>query len=202
MKLIDLTLPLSEKTPLFHGDPPIRLHKRKKFKKHGFNQTDMSCTVHAGTHMDAPSHFCEHRKSIDQIPLAWCMGDAICIDVREKKEIGPEVLPKKFAHAVLFYTGWSENTQRLDYCTKYPVLTFPLIKILMKNSVRIIGVDTPSPEHSPYKCHTALNKKNRLILENLGNLKKVAGKRFTLIAFPIALKGSDGSPIRAVAILP
>ena len=39
-------------------------------------------------------------------------------------------------------------------------------------------------------------------IENLCNLDKVVGKRFTFIALPLKIRKGTGSPLRAVAILP
>jgi kynurenine formamidase len=37
--------------------------------------------------------------------------------------------------------------------------------------------------------------------ENLCNLDKVVGKRFTFIGLPLKIRGGTGSPIRAIALL-
>ena len=38
---------------------------------------------HGGTHVDAPVHFAKGRQSVDQLPLARLLGDAIVVDVTE-----------------------------------------------------------------------------------------------------------------------
>jgi kynurenine formamidase len=38
-------------------------------------------------------------------------------------------------------------------------------------------------------------------IENLCNLDKLLGRRFTFIALPLKIRGGTGSPVRAVAIL-
>jgi kynurenine formamidase len=38
-------------------------------------------------------------------------------------------------------------------------------------------------------------------MENLCNLDKVVGKRFTFIGLPLRIRQGTGSPIRAVAVL-
>jgi len=38
-------------------------------------------------------------------------------------------------------------------------------------------------------------------IENLCNLDKLVGKRFTFIALPLRIRKGTGSPLRAVAIL-
>jgi kynurenine formamidase len=37
--------------------------------------------------------------------------------------------------------------------------------------------------------------------ENLANLDKLAGRRFTFVGFPLRIRGGTGSPVRAVAVV-
>ena len=41
-------------------------------------------STHTGTHVDAPIHFAEKGKTIDQIPLQDWIGPAVKIDVESK----------------------------------------------------------------------------------------------------------------------
>ena len=55
----------------------------------GMANENLELDSHAGTHMDAPWHFgplCENKpsKTIDQIPLEWCFGPGVVLDVRHK----------------------------------------------------------------------------------------------------------------------
>src|SRR5579872_3813530 len=56
----------------------------------GLANENLRLDTHAGTHMDAPWHFgprCENKpsKTIDQIPLEWCFGPGVVLDLRHKK---------------------------------------------------------------------------------------------------------------------
>ncbi|MEZ4953272.1 MAG: cyclase family protein [Saprospiraceae bacterium] len=47
--------------------------------------------VHATTHIDAPWHYaptCEGQpaKTIDEVPLDWCFGEGIVIDMKHKPD--------------------------------------------------------------------------------------------------------------------
>jgi kynurenine formamidase len=51
--------------------------------------------THSGTHVDSPWHYgplCEGKPSqtIDQIPLEWCYGPGVVLDMRHK-EPGSEI---------------------------------------------------------------------------------------------------------------
>ena len=50
--------------------------------------------VHSTTHIDAPWHYSptvngERAKTIDEIPLDWCYGDGIVIDMSHKNDFDP-----------------------------------------------------------------------------------------------------------------
>lgn len=54
----------------------------------------VSCSSHAGTHLDAPWHFgplSEGRpaRTIDQVPLEWCYGDGVLLDFSHKAPYDP-----------------------------------------------------------------------------------------------------------------
>jgi kynurenine formamidase len=53
-----------------------------------------------------------------------------------------------------------------------------------------------------YPCHSVCAERAVTHIENLCNLDKVLGRRFTFIALPLKIRSGTGSPIRAVAIVP
>jgi kynurenine formamidase len=50
--------------------------------------------------------------------------------------------------------------------------------------------------------HTILLGAGLIIVENLTNLQAVPAPTFLFAAFPIKIRDADGSPVRAVAIVP
>ena len=50
------------------------------------NLSDLNFCVHNGTHIDAPYHFIENGKSIDEVELRRCFGEATVIEVEKKPE--------------------------------------------------------------------------------------------------------------------
>ena len=50
--------------------------------------------VHSTTHLDAPWHYAptsmgKKAKTIDEVPLAWCYGDGLVIDMKHKADFDP-----------------------------------------------------------------------------------------------------------------
>ena len=54
--------------------------------------TRISCADHSGTHMDAPWHYAptmnggERARTIDEMPMEWCMGNGVCIHFQDKPD--------------------------------------------------------------------------------------------------------------------
>jgi kynurenine formamidase len=68
--------------------------------------------------------------------------------------------------------------------------------------VDAVTVDMPVAVRPPdfaYPIHRTLLGNNVLIVENLGDLSAVAGKRLKIYAFPLKIKGSDAGHVRVVA---
>src|SRR5689334_13085351 len=70
----------------------------------GLANENLRLDTHAGTHMDAPWHFgpfCENKpaKTIDQIPLEWCWGPGVVLDLRHKNA-GDLITPQDLQRAL------------------------------------------------------------------------------------------------------
>ena len=83
MNPIDLTLTISENLPTFPGSPKPQFIPWEKIDSDGYNLELMFLSSHTGTHMDAPFHFLEKGKTIDQIAPSRLATDAILIKLRK-----------------------------------------------------------------------------------------------------------------------
>jgi kynurenine formamidase len=94
MQIIDLTLPLSDSDPPFtepsgYSDPPITIEPwvtigdvRAGWTS-PFHVSRLQLSAHAGTHVDAPSHFHPGAATVSDLPPEVLVGAAVVIDVRE-----------------------------------------------------------------------------------------------------------------------
>jgi kynurenine formamidase len=79
---------------------------------------------------------------------------------------------------------------------------------LVEKGVRLIAMDTPSPDNPAHSRGTPKDSPNHKLLlgaevvlvEYLTNLNSITAKEVELIVLPLKLRGSDGSPARCVAI--
>ncbi len=202
MEIIDLTMPLDEKTPPYPGDTPLKLRQLETIQNDGCNKKSITCTTHCGTHIDVPAHMIVNGATLDELPLDRFMGDGVLIDVR-KKEITVNCLKEQKIpeqSVVLFLTGQSEKLYQKYYAgVKY--IPEDVALELVKKKVKAIGVDSPGPDAAPHLIHKLVLPHNIILIENLINVEKLVGKKFTVQYFPLRITGGDGSPCRALAFV-
>ena len=214
MKIIDLTLTVSDEIPTFPGSPQPSFIPWENVKDDGYNLELLFLSTHTGTHMDAPYHFLEKGAKIHEISLKKLVSEAVLIKSKKK---GGESITKtdiqKFEKkhgkivsfsSVIFYTGWQRNLQKKYYFTKNPGLSVSAAKYLASKKINLVGIDSPSIDlgkDSKFSVHQIFAKKGMLIVENLASLEKIKSSKFHLVVLPLKLKGATGSPVRAVAFV-
>lgn len=198
----DLTHRIRHEMPVYPGDPQTSLKPISDYKNHTFFSSRLSMSMHCGTHIDAPYHMVKTGKKLFEYPPESFIGPAVIADAPGSGAIGPEVLEGIWmgnARFLLIRTGHSLIYEKKDYYTAYPFLTEELARIIVQTEVKIIGLDTPSPDYTPYPVHHILFNADRLIIENLKNLELLpAGVPLELIALPLLID-AEASPVRVVA---
>ena len=193
-------MPIDEKTPNFPGDPILKI-KRYNVKEHTYGKTFLEFQSHISTHIDAPSHMIENGKTLSDFSITKFVGDAIVIDVRRQKSIEPNLSDVKEGDIVFFFTGHTEKAYSIDFFKNNPILTEETARKIIKKKIKIVGLDSYSPDNSPYKIHKMLFKHDILIVENLVNLDKLSGKRFKCYILPLKIQYADGAPCRVIGII-
>lgn len=190
------------------------------------------CTAeHGGTHMDAPKHFNESGRAVDELPLESLVGSAVVVDISEQAAADSDYrlsladlaayeeqhgrIPQQAI--VLLRTGWGSRWPDAraylgdDTPGDASKLTFPsfgeeAVKFLLEErNVKAIGIDTASIDYgrsSDFPVHRLLAAQQRYGLENLANLEQLPPSGFTVIALPMKIGGGSGGPVRVVAMLP
>jgi len=210
MKLVDLTMPLKRESFSYPGTELGISFKRVSFDSPtGTLSRFTHLDPHCGTHLDAPLHFV--RDSDDVASMSLMLPELIVVDCKANP-IPVDVLDgigSIHEKAVLFSTGWEQYADTPDYFVNFPVLSSQLAAELVARGVSLVGVDTPSvdPSGSDYTAHRTLLIAGVAILEGLVNLPVLAkrlqaGDLALLAAFPLRIEGLEGSPVRAVALIP
>ena len=213
MKVIDLTLTISEQIPTFPGSPQPNFINWETLEKDGYNLELLFLSSHTGTHIDAPYHFLKKGQKIHQIVTRRLVTEAILIKIRKganqsitKTDI--QKFEKKYGRiddgsTVIFHTGWQKNLKKESYFLKNPGLAVSAAKYLASKKINMVGIDSPSIDlgkDSKFSVHHILAKSGILIVENLANLEKINSEMFHLIVAPLKLKNATGSPVRAMAL--
>lgn len=134
-----------------------------------------SASEHGGTHIDAPIHFAQGGRTVEQIPLQQLIGPAVVIDVSEKAlanrdylisvddittwEVEHGLIPKDLI--VLFHTGygryWPDPVRYMGTDKRgmeaiaelhFPGLSPEAARWLVDNRFpKVLGIDTPSIDY-------------------------------------------------------
>ena len=178
-------------TPVYDGDPETRAEKIKSIENgDGYNLTEISMSVHSGTHIDAPLHFYDEGSSIDNIRLNTFFGKCTVISVSG------------------ILTG--EDMERLlPYCKRRVLfhgegktfISHSAAIVLAESRVVLVGTDAQSiaPSFDEERTHRELARAGIVILENL-NLSAIDDGEYDLCAFPIKLGGLEAAPCRAIIL--
>jgi arylformamidase len=208
MMIQDISVLISaETTPLFPGDPRIRIHSVASMAKgDALDLSMLAMGSHTATHIDAPSHFVKGGASVDAIPLEACFGlaqvreidSAVTIGRRELEAAGIPVGTTR----LLLKTRNSRLWRTLSFDEEFVALAPEGADWLLERGVRLVGIDYLSIEAygagaSGFPVHKALLQAGVVILEGV-DLSDVAPGAYTLACFPLKLSGCDGAPVRAV----
>jgi arylformamidase len=223
MQVIDLTMKITPSIRVFPGSPQPSFIPWSRFDVNGYDSEAMFMSTHTGTHVDAPCHFKPGLASIDMISADRLVCNATLIRVEKKanqlieeQDLGDQI---RQGYAVVIATGWEKRSGNSNYMSENPGLSKQAARHLSRKKVNAVAIDSPSIDAGAdikFAVHHILLSSNILVVENLCNLDKVAGRRssssssnndssatttFTLIISPLKLGGATGSPARVLALL-
>lgn len=197
--IVDLSVPLNAKTPIYPGDPTTKIEPAGVLAKDGYCDHYVSVGTHVGTHIDAPMHMLEGGASLDQIPIDRFIGSGQLVEVTGSSFDAVKSAGIQEDDIVLFCTGMSDKYHEPVYFEDYPAMSKEIAKYLVEAKVKMVGVDACSVDNKDgFPIHKILLAGKVLIIENLTNLKQLSGKEFNIHALPIKLQ-IDGAPARVVA---
>lgn len=252
MKIIDLS-----KTIQYNPGDPFFMKVKIKHKAHkkarllirflglpfrlfpkGFmgwaDDTIQKMGLHSTTHLDAPWHYgplCEGKKAktIDEIPLEWCYGDGMVIDMRHKADyvaitvedikgfLKENRLTLKPNMIVLIQTGRDQFMGTKDFFHKGTGMSAEATSWLIDQGIKMMGIDQWGWDLPlPYLVKEAKRRKNQELfwqahlvgidkeychMEQLTNLDSLPVSGFKVAAFPLKIKGGSAGPARVVAMI-
>jgi arylformamidase len=203
-KWFDVSVPIKSGMIHWPGDPEVEISRRSSINEgDGSNVSGINFGVHTGTHMDAPLHFIKDADDITAVSPEVLNGSARVIEIVHDEFIGKEELENKNIKAnerVLFKTRNSkEKWYDQDFKEDFIYLNDEGAEYLAAAGVSVIGIDYLSigKFKEGEKTHKILLNKNIWIIEGL-YLDGVSEGEYDMIALPLKIVGSDGSPLRVV----
>jgi arylformamidase len=180
-----------------------------KIAQHGRNTSVFILGSHTGTHIDAAAHFETNGATIDEISLDKLIGEVQILDFTSLPEHycleAADLVGMKLSERVLFCFGWSRHWNTELFYKDYPYFGKSAAQALIDGGVKVIGMDTPSPDDSrtmlnsaeDSAIHKLLLSNDVTLIEYLNNLDVAltAPNRF-LCALPLLVKDADGAPAR------
>jgi arylformamidase len=199
----DISPPIGTGVPVFPGDTPFEMRFTWTIGPGcPVNVSSITTTPHIGAHTDAPLHYDPAGASIAEVPLDTYLGPCRVIHaIGAAPLVEPARIAARLAGTpprVLVRTYERAPVGRWD--SAFAAVAPAAIDLLHAHGVRLIGIDTPSidPEQSKsLDSHQRVRAHRMAILEGIV-LDEVPEGDYELIALPLAIRGGDASPVRAV----
>lgn len=249
IKVIDLSVPLENYS--FSQPPTIQYVDHKEgarflSAKIGVNPEHfpgglavafefVTASTHAATHLDAPYHFgpiCEGKlaKTIDQVPLEWCYGPGVVLDLTHR-QAGESISVLDIQEAlekinytlspfdiVLIRTDADKYLYDVDYNDKHPGVSAEATVWLLDQGIKVVGIDgfgfdrpytamgkdfkDTGAKEILWPSHFAGREREYCHIEKLANLDQIPRPfGFTIAVFPIKISRASSGWCRAVAII-
>ena len=220
---LELSHNLTESIPVYPGSPVEKFVPCNRMSAGDFvNSSQITHYLHSGTHVDAPFHFDQHGKTIDELPIEDFVYDhPLVIDRKlnrsqllKLEDLKPYERELRSADILFIHTGYGElRNQAAVYIDDFPAVSEEAAKFIRTelSSVKAVAIDTLSiesatqaPKHN-FKVHktfldAGLYPTRPLLIYEDVNIGIMVGKKIRRIyAFPLRLKGLEASPVTIVA---
>ena len=200
MRIIDISQKIHPGMKVYPGDPPFQTRSCLSFRQGDMCEvSEMTIGSHCGTHIDAPLHMIPGGAGVEALPLDSFIGPCRVLTlpvqvITERMLTGYEIKP---GERILLRTD-PEGA----YASKEGALSMDAARYLLKQGVKLIGIDSPSVENmelSDGEIHRLLLSAGVAVLEGL-RLEAASDGHYLLSALPLFLSGENGAPCRAVLV--
>lgn len=204
MKILDISMIIETDMVVYKNKeekkPVITI--ASEHSNNGVYETRVFMDTHCGTHMDAPLHMIDNGETIDKfninLGIKKCkvldftnVENKICeLDLRNKDiKKGDYILLK------------TRNSYEDYFNPEFIFVDESGARYFKDQGIVGVGIDTVGIERNQpgHETHKILLDAGIVILEGL-RLKDIEEGEYTLIAFPIKIKGVEASPVRAILI--
>lgn len=223
--MADLSHAYDEVFPTYFGEPGIGYEQLFNWAEHKLNLYQLTINEHTGTHIDAPLHFSQDGRSVDELGVDDLVVPLCVLDVKAKAaenadyQVTPDDLkawidangdiPEKAC--VAMNSGWTEHvaTDKFRNADSEGKMHFPgfhieATQMLLETGAGSIAVDTLSLDHGlsgDFATHYAWLGSGRFGIENIANLDAVPAAGATIFIGAPKHKRGTGGPARIFAMM-
>lgn len=209
MTIYDITLTISPNMPLWPGDPAVELTLVASMDQgESVNLSHLSFGLHTGTHVDAPHHFLNDGRTVENLPLDVLTGPCFVLHLDDAiATVSADVL--EAANLPLGITRLLFRTRNHHLWTKgitafqtdFVAVALDGAEWLLRRGIKLVGIDYLSiaPYEATQPTHEALLKAGVIILEGV-NLSAVPQGFYDLYCLPLKVAGADGAPARTILV--
>lgn len=196
----DVSIPIRTGITVWPGDAGVTIEPGGRIATGGHSNTSrINCGTHTGTHCDAPWHFEDDGKRLDQVDFQVFFGDALVVDHPHERHIVRDDLPAgPLPPRILFKTRNSgipiDGVFREDYIG----IEEDAARRMVDEGVRLAGIDylSVAPFERPDPTHHVLLRNEVFIVEGL-RLGDVPPGTHPFVVLPMPIAEADGAPCRA-----
>ena len=202
-----MTVAVSDGVPIYEGDPCVTIESVRQIADgDAANVSNLCFGAHTGTHVDAPNHFIEGTRRLEDLDISKMIGACSVIEVDDSViAIEPAHLPDLSGiERILFKTRNSEfwSDPSAGFRTDFTYVSTEAARLLANAGIKLVGVDYLSVEEfgsKDHATHKALLEKEVVILEGL-DLRDVPAGDYEIVCLPLKYVGGtgDGAPARTI----
>ena len=206
MPIYDISLSISNEMPVWPGDTPVRLARARDLRNGvPYTLSQITTSVHAGTHLDAPMHYLHDGDGVDQIDLNKLIGPCLVVDLPDVDSISARTLDKadipSNTKRLLCRTRNSEDRLINDsrFHTDFVAVDPSGAEWIVQRGIQLVGIDyfSVGAYEAGTPTHEIFLKHGIVPVEGL-ELSHIEPGEYQLICLPLKLKGCDGAPVRAI----
>jgi len=207
MKIYDVSVPISPALPVWPGDPAVVLEQVSSMDAGAHdNISRLACSVHTGTHVDAPHHFLNNHRTVESLALDILVGPAQVVQVpQDVKVVSAEVLDNAALPAGIDRLLLKTSNSRLweqgenNFFSDFVGISADGADWLVKYGIKLVGIDylSVAPFHQSIPTHRTLLTAGIIVVEGL-DLSAIEPGGYRLTCLPLKLVGSDGAPARVI----
>jgi arylformamidase len=207
MEIFDVSITLSSDLPVWPGDPKIEIKQISSMDEGDVcNVSHLALGVHAGTHVDAPHHFLNDKRTAESLDLNILTGKAYLVEIDKGVDLltseifGNAHIPAGIER-LLIKTRNSEYWMQKEskFINNFVAINQDGANWLVQNRIKLVGVDYLSiaPFGEGVPTHVTMLKAGIIALEGL-DLSSVSEGYYELFCLPLKILNSDGAPARVI----